>query len=476
MILRRFVCESAAAVALAVAGPASSADLSDPFSTQALTTPSAGAPSVGVGKPCSFDDAAGVPISLGGLVDRALCNNPQTRVAWANARIQAAQVGIARSAYLPTISAGASATRNRARGQVAGASSSGTTRYSQEDAGLSVSYLLYDFGARDAALEGALQTLAAANFTQSAALQTVLLSTVQSYYQLFGARAAVDSTKEAERSALESLKAATARYDAGTGTPADKYQAQTAYSQAVLNRIQAEGNAQAAQGALSNVIGLDADRTVNVEAPRASIPDASFDDRLSELISTARKQRPDLAATEAQVRAAQAGVVAARAAGMPSISLSGDLNYSNSSLTSSFQSSAIGIAVTIPLFTGFKTTYQVRAAEAQAESRAAQRDGAALQVALDVWQAYYSLKTSSESVHSSADLVKSAAQSERVALGRYKAGAGTILDLLAAQSALASARLQNIQAVYGWHIAKATLAQALGQLDIASMGETAERP
>jgi outer membrane protein TolC len=65
--------------------------------------------------------------------------------------------------------------------------------------------------------------------------------------------------------------------------------------------------------------------------------------------------------------------------------------------------------------------------------------------------------------------VSSAIQSERVALGRYKAGVGNILNLLTAQVSLASARMQNIQAVYNWHIAKAALAQSMGKLDFSAI-------
>ena len=60
----------------------------------------------------------------------------------------------------------------------------------------------------------------------------------------------------------------------------------------------------------------------------------------------------------------------------------------------------------------------------------------------------------------------SASQSEAVALGRYKAGAGNVLDLLNAQSSLANARMQNIQALYDWLTQKAVLAQAIGRLGL----------
>ena len=449
------------------------ADASDPFSVRTLAAKSprgsfdAGDPST----PCSFDAGEKAPLSLADVVDRALCHNPQTRAAWANARVEAAQVGVARAAYLPSVSATASANRIRAD-----AGAIGTSVYNQENAGLSAGYLLYDFGARDATLATALQTLAAANFSQDAILQKVFLAAVQAYYQLFATRAAVDSALQAERAALEGLKAATARYDAGTGTPADRLQAQTAHSQAVLNRIQAEGNARSAEGALANTMGMDANRPLNYAAPRVAAPDDQFDNNLDRLIVAARERRPDLAAAEAQVKAAQANIQTVRAQGMPSISLSTNFNYANSGISDLSRSSAIGVSISIPIFTGFNSTYRVRVAEAQVESQTAQRDAVNLQVALDVWQAYYSLSTGTQAVRSSADLLASAIASEKVALGRYKAGAGNIIDLLTAQSSLASARLQNIQALYNWYVFKATLAQAIGQLDFGALREPGTKP
>ena len=462
-------------------GPvAIAADASDPFSVHALTSRSqAGsyAPDKAM-SPCAQDGQAQTPLSLWDVVDRALCNNPQTRTAWANAKVSAAQVGVARSAYLPTLSASGSASRNRADGgtRVGDVLLGGTTLYNAESGSLAAGYLLYDFGARDANLDNALQTLAAANFTQDATLQKVFLSAVQAYYQLFAGRAAVEAAAEAERASLESLKAATARYDAGTATPADKLQAQTAYSQAKLNRIQAGGNAKNAEGALANAMGMDANLPLSYVAPALKVPEEEFDRNLDLLISDARRRRPDLAAAEAQVKAAEANAQAVRAAGMPILSLSASANYTGSSLSDPFHSQTIGISIGIPIFTGFNSTYQFRAAQAKVDSQAAQRDSVNLQVALDVWQAYQNLSTGVQAVRTSSDLVASAAASERVALGRYRAGAGTIIDLVTAQSALASARQQDIQALYSLSIFKAALAQALGRIDREVLNEAGFKP
>ena len=58
------------------------------------------------------------------------------------------------------------------------------------------------------------------------------------------------------------------------------------------------------------------------------------------------------------------------------------------------------------------------------------------QVVYEVFSAYYALQTSTRRVHTAEDLVASAQQSNEVALARYKAGVGSVLDLLAAQSGI----------------------------------------
>lgn len=384
---------------------------SDPFATQGLV---AASPAGSVQRnvlpaPCRNEYSATASLSLADIVERALCNNPQTHEAWANARFQAAQVGVGESAYLPSLNLGGAETRNWSDG-----GSNAGRSYNQLSASLSLSYVLYDFGARAAALESAKQILAAANATQDATIQSVFLAAVQAYYQLFATQAAVESAGQAEKSAQESFNAAAARYNVGSGTPADKLQAQTALSQAVLNRIRAEGDFRNAQGQLANSMGLDANLLLAVTPPALGLPDAQFELNIAKLIEEARRQRPDLAAAEAQVNAAKASEDAARAAGMPTISVAANVNRNHSSISDPFSSSALGVAVNFPLFTGFNTTYRIRAAQAQVDTRLAQRERLSQQVALDVWKAYQGIVTETQAVKSANDLVASAAQSEQI--------------------------------------------------------------
>lgn len=431
-------------------------ETSDPFSTEAIM-PHKPALNLGgaVGDPCA-DTRTAYALDLLSVVNIALCNNPQTREVWANSRAQAAQVGVARASYLPGASATLSANRS-------------TPGNSQRIASLNLSYLLYDFGARAANLESARQTLVSVIATQDSAVQTLFLTSVQAYYQFQATQASLDAAIISEHAAGQSFAAANARYLAGSNTPADKLTAQTAYSQATLNRITADGAMKIAQGSLSNILGLDANVGVTLVAPQAGMSDDKikfklFEQNIAALIEDARRNRPDLLAAEANVKAAEATAEAARAAAKPSISMTAAANQ-NSSTGINTHASSLGLSMTAPLFSGYAPTYRIRVAEAQIETRKAQMDRIRLQVALDVWTAYQNLTTATQNLLTTADLLSSAEQSERVALGRYKAGVGIMLDLLNAQTTLASARQQRIQADLNWNISRATLAQAMGSLD-----------
>ncbi|KAF0844129.1 TolC family type I secretion outer membrane protein [Methylovorus glucosotrophus] len=402
-------------------------------------------------------------LTLGEVADATLCNNPQTREAWANARVQAAQVGIARSAYLPSVTDTVGTNINVTSPELA----TRNNAYSNLSNSIVASYLLYDFGNRDATLESARQLLQAASATQDVTVQTLLLSAVQAYYQVQANIAALDASREAERASEESFKAADARYKAGVATPADKLQAQTAYAQATLSRITAEGNLKTAYGTLANVMGIQANQPIRLVNNTNYSTLQPVSDDIDALIEQARNRRPDLMASEAQVKAAQASIDASKAAAKPTVSIAMSNSQQDGSSLTSANTSTLGLTVSIPLFSGYAPTYRIRSAEATREVRAAQRDRIRLQISLDVWNAYQNLRTANESVIAAQVLVQSAEESSRVALGRYKAGVGNIIDTLNAQSALASAKQQLIQAYLNGNVARATLAQAVGVLDNA---------
>ena len=448
--------------------PLNAASLGDPFSTGELVNPPPGIALAGGDdfKPCPA--LAPKSLSLADVVNATLCGNPQTREVWANARAQASTVGRADAAYLPKIDAVIDASRNHN----SGGGLPSNTNQNQRNKELSLSWLLYDFGGRAAGLTNAEELLNAANATQDATVQSLFLAAVQAFYQLQSNQAIEATTRAAEKAALESFNAAEARYKTGVATPADKLQAQTAWSQATLNRIKAAGDVNTAQGLLANVMGLNAATPLQLAtqdlqlATQDELPaPAQFSAKVEQLIDEAMRRRPDLRAAAAQARAALAGVDSARATGRPSLSLGAKAGETSTNRLPDANSATLGLTLSIPLYAGFDTTYKIRAAEAQADARQAQQERVRLQVTLDVWNGYQTLTTAAQTIRATADLIDSAEQSQRAALGRYKAGVGNIIDLLNAQSALASAAQQRAQALYSWNTARIALAQAMGTLD-----------
>jgi outer membrane protein len=192
--------------------------------------------------------------------------------------------------------------------------------------------------------------------------------------------------------------------------------------------------------------------------------------RIEDLMAEAARQRPDLAAARAQLDAASADISVARAAGWPSISVGAGRTYLNQTPVAgsigpdSERYNQVGINVTIPIFSGFSVGYGVRQAQAALQLREVNAEQVRLNVSLDVWNAYYALDSANQQLGVTSTLVKTAQQNQEVAEARYRSGLGSIIDLLTAQTAAATARQLRITSELGWRVARAQLALALGRL------------
>jgi TolC family type I secretion outer membrane protein len=400
-------------------------------------------------------------LSLEEVVNIALCNNPQTQIAWQGLLYQAALLGQSQASSLPTLSA---------TGSVAQVESTEYPTGNQANLTLNASYLLYDFGKQDANVQSAKQLLNAASASNDETIQSLFLEALQAYYTLFGTQASLDAALETERYAKESLNAAEVRLRVGTATQADVLQAKTAYSQATLSRIKIEGSLKSAQGTLSSVLGFTPDTKLMLSTPSLNPPTEAFGKNVHALMEEAQSKHPDLLAAQAKIKSNEASLQAAKAEHLPSFSIAAssgqnDLGY----LDRSSRSSSIGLYVTMPIFTGFSTKYKVQAAKEQLRLSEAQYEKTRQDVMLGVYQSYQTLISQTQAIQASQTMLQSAEASYNVAAGRYKAGVGSILDLLSAQSALANAKQELIQSLYNWYIAKASLAKAIGVLNFSHL-------
>ena len=428
--------------------------------------------------PCVFASLA-QPLELPEAVERALCNNPQTRAAWAGAKMQTAQLGVARSAYMPAIGAtlAYSKQKNITRyGDSRYAPLNSEAKPTLTSGSLKMSQVLTDFGLRSANLDQAMALLDAANASHDAALQIAFVNAAQAYFDTQTAQAVLEASREAEHAARESFNAAAAKYKAGIGALTDQLQAQVAYSKASLERVSAEGELKNAQGTLATAMGLSATTNLVLPRRREGLPDTAFVKPADELIEEAKQHHPTLLAAQAEVTAARAKIAATRAEGRPTVTLTAELGrteqenqppavgYSPTDISN--RTNSLGIQMNIPLFEGFGRNYRTQTAQGQAEIKAAELSRLEQQISLEVWKSYQALRTENENMKAADVLVSSARQSFLVAQGRFKAGVGNILELLSAQSAVAGAEQQRIKSVSNWHTARLKLAANIGKLGL----------
>ena len=412
-------------------------------------------------------------LTLPDLVDIALLNNPQTRESYANARAAGAGVGVAMGKYLPQVSLNVPLSVQRTTSSNGAVGGSGTVvrqpgTYAFISPSLSVSWLLFDFGERSA-IDVARQNSFAESYLHNATVQEVILVVEQAYFNYNAAKAVRDAQRVTLQEDSANLAAAKARHSAGVATISDVLQAQTVLSQAEVDFETDEGAVQTTRGSLAIAIGVPATVPYDIRPEPPQIPVQQVAASVDSLVNEAVRSRPDLAAYRAQARAAAANVGVVRGQGLPSLTLGGStgrdyqLRPSNGSLGNTWTAQ---LGVSIPLFQGFQNAYGVLQARELAKASAANAEYQRDQVVYQVFTSYYNLRTATAHVRSSNDLLASAQSSYNVAHGKYEQGVGSILDLLTAEAALASARSQQIQSHWDWYSNLAQLSHDVGVIGL----------
>lgn len=413
------------------------------------------------------------PLSLAEITEYALLNNPRTRAAWLSARAAAAAVGVLQGDDFPTITGGYIAQRARPVSGTTGVIANWLNRWGPQ---ISLTYSLFDFGVGEARMQAAESRLLAANLAQNRVLQEVMFQVEQAYYQLIGIEALVRVNEQALKNLETALDAARRRRDSGVATVADVFRSETQVAQARLTLTRARGEFEKARGQLASVVGVPVNSTYKVQTLAAPPQTQAAVKSIAAYLETAKLSRADLVAAQAQVDAFRASAVAASRAGLPTIDFTANMQQNEWYQTGmpppvrpNNQTYFAGINVRIPIFSGFRDTYQRRQAEIQAQQAEATRDTLFRQSQLEVWQAYYDLQTVNGSIASTEALVKSAEQTAQAVLARYQGGFGTILDLITAQQDETSARTQRIQSYLDWYTVLARLNLAVGGGDLITI-------
>lgn len=402
-------------------------------------------------------------LNLPQLIDIGLRNSPATRQTWAAARAAAAVAAQARAAYYPEIDIGASASVAKDIAE------RGTHEFEKTEVGpgATLTYLLLDFGGRSATAESARQALLAANWQHNQQIQDLILNVAAAYYVYAGATSDLQAAETSLKEAETSLTATEQRMHVGVGTITDVLQARATQAQRTLELAGARGRVQIALGVLATAMGLPANTPLHVSPPSGEPLLKQAESDVDRLIQMATNQRPNLAAAWATLQARQADVRTAESKQWPTLNANGTaqrLYLYQPHFNNADWPYAGTVDVTWPVFDGFLRRNAVLQAKSNADVAAATLDIQEQAVIAQVWDSHNNLITAGQKVEASNDLLTSAARSYDAALISYKAGVGDVVQLLQAESTLAGARAQQVQARTEWYVSLAQLAHDTGTL------------
>lgn len=404
--------------------------------------------------------------SLSALTEHALRERPESRAAWFAIQAEAARLDAAKAGNWPTLTGQLNFTQSK------GLSSSGSSvptlhRYGPS---LSLAYVLYDFGARAAGIEAQRYQLIATLLGNNRTLQDTIAQVETAYFSLLAAGAQVGAQAQQEAALRASLDAVDMRLRGGLASRADQLRARAALAEATLARQAAERDRAKAESVLKQAAGIAQTQALSLDWETLPPPALDTSILLADLLAEAERQRPDLQSLQAAAARARAEAERARAARWPSLSLAANTGRTFF-LEDDRQPSttySVGVNLSIPIFDGGRLNAEARAAELDAERFQAQAATQREAVALEVAQAYQDMRHAQAAREGVTIQFDSASESAKAAEARYKAGVGSLLELLTAQADLSRARLAQVQADSDWQTAFSRLNHALGRLPLTT--------
>lgn len=407
---------------------------------------------------------------LAELIDLAQQHNPETRVAWETAKARAAGLGIARSALYPTLTAvalGATLRQAALIGEYFHRQTEGVFEPT-----LHVEYLVFDFGGRKGAIDAAKANLLAANLNFNDVHRKIIFAVSSAYYRMLNAQGQREAAEVSLKNAQTVEEDASNRLDNGLGTKPDLLEATAARTQADYDLQAALGAEQIARGELATAMGLPPETMIAVEPIDDLAMPKAMADSVDEEIDRAFAQRPELLAQVARLRAARAGKEQARSAYFPTIGFSGDGGlaraYGQLDLSPGHYAQGeywnVGVQARWTLFDGLKRERQLAQAVAEEKTAQAEIDALRDQLGNEVWAAYTNMQTSLRQQQSAAALLEAASASYDSARASYGYGVRNLIDVVAAQKALAQARSEDVYARTQLMLQSANLAFRTGDM------------
>lgn len=378
------------------------------------------------------------------VIDTALTNNRNLRIAIANIEQARAQFRGRQADLFPTLNANAGGTFQKSPFQQFGGAGGGSPagRIDIYTASVGVSAWEIDLFGRVRNLSEAAQEQYFASIENRNAAQTTLIAeTATAWLSMAADQERLRISRELEKLFGETLALTRARFDKGIASELEVRQAQTSYDQARSDIAQATTLVAQDQNALNLLAGT----TVLAADLPGAMPegDVTLANLPSDLPSDLLLRRPDIAAAEHQLRAANANIGAARAAFFPRISLTATLGTLSTALSGLFSSGSdtwsVAPSGVLPIFDFGRNSANLRGTRAQYDGLLATYERTIQTGFREVADALARRGTMGAQVEAQTSLRDSTRVSYRLAEARFRAGIDPFLTTLDSQRALYTA-------------------------------------
>jgi multidrug efflux system outer membrane protein len=378
--------------------------------------------------------------ALNELIQLAQQQSPDLLISAERVHQAELQMRIANASLFPSLTANASSGESSSK-----VDGQNTVRGENSRASLGVSYELDLWGGVAANRASARAGYDATRYNQDAAVLSIKAAIASGWFQWLALQERIATVQKNIIIAERVQTIVEARYRNGAATAADVAQQKTNLLTQQASLLPLELQARQTQSALAILVGKTPQE---FELIKASLLAVTVPEIAPGMPADLVTRRPDLAASEANLAGADADIVAARAALLPSINLSATASKSASelfSLNPATQATGWTLSLAQTLFNGGRLINQKRLTEARRAELILQYHKAILVALQEVDNGLVAADISARQEVSQQEIVANAERSLRLIEARYRAGTNDLLSLLEAQRSLFQAQDALVQ-------------------------------
>ncbi len=294
----------------------------------------------------------------------------------------------------------------------------------------------------------------------------ITATVIRAYYNVVRFERLTVVAEESVDQALQSLERSEALLEVGSATRADVLKAKVLHSNTKLDRIRATNQVELAKEDLIAVLNLG--DYSNVAVDTALVMNMTNPDAASE-IDFAMNNRSDLLGLRAYLKGADAGVRVAKSGWLPIFGANFGYYWSDREMADNINffreeySWNVTAYVRLNVFDRFNTSANVKTAKADFRISEYQLEKSKLNAVKEIKSLIILINEAIERVAVGTETVEQAQEDVRLAEERYRVGAGTMLETIAAQVSLTQAKADVITAKCDYLVAVADLDRATGK-------------